>query len=58
VPSPAATEAQQHQAQITIDTYKLDRITLKKERRKALKDFHREGLDGLNHYRFIAELLA
>jgi uncharacterized protein (TIGR02646 family) len=58
VPSPAASQAQQQQAKTTIDTYKLDRSALKKERRKALRDFEREGTDALHHYRFIAELLA
>lgn len=57
VPSPAASQAQQRQAQTTIDTYKLDRSALKKERRKVLRDFEREGDDGLHLYRFIGEML-
>ncbi len=58
VPSPAASEVQQRQAQTTIDMYKLDRSALKRERRKALKDFKRDGAHGLHNYRFIGQLLG
>ncbi len=58
VPSPAANADQQRQAQTTIKLYGLDRSALKNERRKALRDFERDGKAGLHHYRFISQLLG
>jgi uncharacterized protein (TIGR02646 family) len=57
-PSPAATEAQKLQAKTTIDMYDLDSSDLKKDRRMALKVFYSHDVNGLEKYRFIAELLA
>lgn len=45
-----------HRAQVTIQTYDLNRAALKIERRRAIRQLHNAAAAPLEEYRFLAEL--